>query len=203
MQMLARMRARGGGVWDAEVSGKLSVVERQFSRMTKLVNNLLEVSRLTAGKRPVVLEDVDLAMVAREIVERFSAEGELCGSQVSLQAPQPVRGRWDRERIDQIFTNLVSNALRYGLGQPIEVVVGYHGDNASIVVADHGIGIPADEQNSIFDRFERGRTTRQVGGLGIGLWIVREAVDSLVGTVRVVSAVGAGATFTVLLPLKI
>jgi signal transduction histidine kinase len=203
MQMLARMRAREGGIWDSEVSGKLSAVERQFRRMTKLVNNLLEVSRLTDGKRPVVLEEVDLVTVAREVVERFSAEGELCGSQVSLHAPQPVCGRWDPERIDQILTNLVSNALRYGLGHPIEVVVGYHGDTASIVVADHGIGIPADEQDSIFDRFERGRTTREAGGLGIGLWIVREAVDSLAGKVSVVSTVGAGATFTVLLPLKI
>ena len=200
LQKLARRRSHGAPALDPDLERSLALVERQLGRMTKLVNDLLDVSRFGAGMAPLALAEVDLAEVARDVLERFSAESEACGSALSLSAPGPVPGRWDRERLDQVVTNLVSNALRYGRGQPIAVTVAGDGQTASLVVADHGIGIPAEEQARIFGRFERGSATRQVGGLGIGLWIVREAVRLLGGDVGVESRVGEGACFTVRLP---
>jgi signal transduction histidine kinase len=109
-------------------------------------------------------------------------------------------GRWDRLRLDQIVSNLVENAIRYGAGRPIDVVV--EGDEASarLVVADRGIGIAPDDQRRIFERFERAVSPHQGGGLGLGLWIVRQIVEALGGTIGVASRPSAGATFTVVLP---
>ncbi len=110
-------------------------------------------------------------------------------------------GPWDRLRLEQVAGNLLSNAIKYGPGQPVEVRVHRDGRRGILAVADRGIGVAPEEQQRIFDRFERAVTARHFGGLGLGLWIAREIVTRLGGSVRVESQPGQGATFTVELPL--
>src|SRR5262249_36278250 len=111
-----------------------------------------------------------------------------------------VVGRWDRLRIDQIVTNLVSNAVKYGDGKPIAISVRAVGARAELVVRDHGVGIHAKDHARIFGRFERAVSGRSAGGLGLGLWITREFVLALGGSVGFTSEPGKGSTFVGDLP---
>jgi signal transduction histidine kinase len=111
-------------------------------------------------------------------------------------------GRWDRLRLDQVVTNLVSNAVKYGEGRPIEIVVVAQDGRARLEVTDHGIGIAAHHQERVFERFERAVTDRRYAGFGLGLWITSRIVDEFGGTMSLRSELGAGSTFIVELPMK-
>jgi signal transduction histidine kinase len=174
---------------------------RQVVRFTALVNTLLDVSRLNEARLQMELELVDLSAVVREVVARFATETEISRSQIRVDAAQSVCGRWDRLRVEQVVTNLVGNALKYGEGKPVTVRVEADAGTARLVVVDEGIGIAPAEQRRIFERFERGHAARGYGGFGLGLWIVREIIAALGGRIGVESALGAGATFRVELPI--
>ncbi|WP_304984715.1 MULTISPECIES: HAMP domain-containing sensor histidine kinase [unclassified Corallococcus] len=182
------------------VADALDVVQRQVRRLSGLVDNLLDVSRITAGRLRLELEELDLASVAAEILYRFSAAAAQAGTELGLEAPVPVVGRWDRLRLEQVVTNLVSNALKYGAGRPVIVSVEAQGSLARLTVKDHGIGIAPDDLARIFERFERAVSDRHYGGLGLGLYITRQIVEAFGGTVRAVSTPGEGATFLLELP---
>ena len=146
---------------------------------------------------------MDLAALTRDTVGRMSEALARAGSEVKLLADATVPGKWDRVRLEQVVGNLLSNAAKYGRGQPVEVRVEQGLDGrARLVVKDHGIGIAPEDQARIFERFERAVSVRHYGGFGIGLWIVREIVQALGGTIEVESALGKGATFTVTLPRR-
>jgi signal transduction histidine kinase len=118
-----------------------------------------------------------------------------------LEAPAPVEGAWDEFRIEQVLTNLLTNAMRYGAGKPIDVTVAQVGGDAHIGVRDHGIGIAPDDHERIFGQFERTESSRkQAPGLGLGLYIAQQIVQAHGGRIRVDSAPGQGACFTVVLP---
>ena len=102
-----------------------------------------------------------------------------------VDAPVPVKGTWDRARIEQVISNLLSNAIKFGNGRPIEICVYQDGPRARLEVADHGIGIPSGVQETIFEPFARAAPSRQYGGLGLGLYIAREIVEALGGSIRV------------------
>ena len=123
---------------------------------------------------------------------------------MTLRADSPPCGRWDRLRLEQVFGNLLSNAIKYGGGHPIEVAVSRNGNGhtAKLEVTDHGIGISAEDQARLFNRFERAVSIESFGGLGLGLYITRQIVTAHGGTIRVESQPGAGATFVVELPLE-
>ncbi|RKH65677.1 GAF domain-containing protein [Corallococcus aberystwythensis] len=182
------------------VAEALDVVQRQVRRLSGLVDNLLDVSRITAGRLRLEMEELDLASVAAEILYRFSAAAAQAGTELGLEAPVPVVGRWDRLRLEQVVTNLVSNALKYGAGQPVVVGVEAHGSLARLTVRDHGIGIAPDDLARIFERFERAVSDRHYGGLGLGLYITRQIVEAFGGKVSAVSTPGEGATFILELP---
>lgn len=170
---------------------------RHVDRLSSLVNTLLDASRMVSGRVPLTLERVDLAGVAADVVAR---SGRNAGELV-LRADGPVVGDWDPVRIERIVENLVSNALKFGRGAPVEVEVSREGGDARLVVTDRGIGIPDDALARIFEKFERAVSIRNFGGFGLGLWIVRRNVEAHGGTIRVESALGAGSRFTVLLPI--
>lgn len=173
----------------------------QTERLGKLIEDLLDVSRLSAGRLVLELHDVTLGALVREIVERMHDELERAHVEVTLEIDDTLYGHWDRARIDQIVTNLIGNAVKYGKGAPLTIRVVRDGAMAALVVADRGIGIAAADQPRIFERFERAVSSRKFGGLGLGLWIASELVKAHRGTIEVASEPGAGATFTVRLPI--
>lgn len=202
LQVQAR---RAGGLARARpeaLDRALQTLARQQRRLSRLVDALLDVTRLAAGKLHLELEPVDLTLVARDVLELFAGEATAAGVAVTLHAPGPVIGRWDRGRLEQVVANLLSNALKYGAGRPVDVTIEADARRARLSVRDRGIGMDPGTQGQIFQRFKRGVSARHYGGLGLGLFISRQIVEALGGAVHVASAPGAGATFTVELPLR-
>ncbi len=184
---------------DELVGRKLSSMDAQLGRLDALVKTLLDVSRIVDGRIEMDREEFDLAKLAGEAIERFAYAAERSGTELRLRA-RAVVGRWDRNRLDQVLTNLIDNAIKYAPGQPVEVSVDEHDGRAQLVVRDHGIGISPESQARIFERFERAAEARSFGGLGLGLWIARQMVEAHGGSISVASSPGAGSTFTVTLP---
>jgi PAS domain S-box-containing protein len=182
------------------IAPRLATAERQVERLTDLINNLLDISRITAGRLDLDLEPVDLSSVVRDAASRFREELARAGCSIRIEADGPCVGQWDRLRLEQVVTNLLSNAVKYGAGSPIELEVSGDETSARFSIRDRGIGIPPEHQARIFDRFERAVSDRHYGGLGLGLWIVHQIVDSLGGTISVESEAGKGTIFTVSLP---
>ncbi len=179
---------------------RLDRIQTQSTRLAGLVDQLLDVSRMSAGKLVLDLEPIDLAELAAEVALRFAEEAGRVGTTLTLRAPHPVPVVVDRQRMDQVLTNLLSNALKYAPGSPVELQVDCV-SGPRIRVQDAGPGIPPAEQDRIFERFERGLRTQGHPGMGFGLWIVREIVQAHQGRVWVQSPPGGGATFEVsLLP---
>ena len=158
------------------------------------------MSRIEQGKLELHLENFDLSDAAREVAERLSDEAAREGCELHISS-QPVTGRWDRLRIEQVITNLLSNSIKYGSRKPITLCVEPRDEDlATITVQDEGIGIEPDKVKCIFNRFERAVPTRHYGGLGLGLYIVRQIVQEHGGQVEVESRPGAGARFVITLP---
>ena len=192
---------RRGADADAQRPVRLERILRQTERMARLVDSLLDVSRITAGRLKLELEEgVDLAELVREAVERLREQLDSARSQVDLRVEGDTRGRWDRLRLEQVVGNLLSNAVKYGAGAPIEIAVRGDGERVRLTVRDHGIGVPPEDRRRIFERFERLVSNREYSGFGLGLWIVREIVEALGGTIDVDSRPGDGAAFTADLP---
>ncbi|MDI1449804.1 ATP-binding protein [Polyangium sp. 6x1] len=183
------------------VKSVLDVAKRQLRRLTDLTTDLLDATRIQAGKLSVVREEVDLVEVVRDVCQRFAPHAARVRSPLLVDAPPAVVGFWDRLRIEQVIDNLLSNALKYGPGKPIQIEIGLVDASAVLTVRDQGIGIRAEDHERIFGRFERAVSERSYGGLGLGLHIVRAIVQTLGGTVCVHSELGEGASFTVTLPL--
>ncbi len=194
-----------GPASEERIVRKLTTIRRQIVRLEQLVEALLDVSRLMEGRLHLSPEEVDLGALATETVESLVETAAHAGSPLNLHCAAGVVGRWDRLRIGQVITNLVSNAIKFGRGHPIDVEVDVDTDNnggraARLRVRDAGIGIPPEQRKRIFDRFERAPAERHYPGLGLGLWIAKQIVDASSGTITVDSEVGVGSTFTVRLP---
>jgi signal transduction histidine kinase len=153
---------------------------KQVARLARLVEDLLDVSRLSRGRLTLSLEEVDLASLVEDVVERLSVELQRAGCVVEVIVKPGVVGHWDRLRIEQIVFNLLTNAIKYGAGKPIAIRVASAGGSALLSVRDLGIGIAPADQARVFERFERAVSVR----------------------IRVVSTLGEGATFIVEVPLQ-
>lgn len=183
-----------------ELRQKLAVAERQVDRMSRLIDEFLDVSRITGGRLRLEREETDLAAIVRDVVERLAAHAARARCTVELVAPRALQGTWDRLRLDQVVTNLLTNAFKFGAGKPIEITLEDAGPLARLTVTDHGIGIAPDDIERIFRRFEQAVSTRTYAGLGLGLYIVHGIVEAHGGTIRVESEPNVGSTFTVELP---
>ncbi len=149
----------------------------------------------------IELEELDFANLCRELIDQLSEEASRRGSRVDVRIEGPAVGLWDRRRMEQVVGNLLTNAIKYGEGRPIEVELHSEGKQAVLRVRDHGIGISPGDTRRIFERFERAVSDRNFGGLGLGLWIANEIVQASGGTLEVESALGQGSTFTLRMPL--
>ncbi|MDQ3364735.1 MAG: ATP-binding protein [Myxococcota bacterium] len=175
-------------------------LKSQSERLSRLVEDLLDVSRISAGRLELDREELDLGALVTDCAERMREDFERARAPLDVQVAE-VRGWWDKARVEQILTNLFGNAAKYGKGTPVEVRLERHPSGAKLVVTDQGIGIAVADQPRIFQRFERAVSARNFGGLGLGLWITTQLVEAHGGTINVESAPGAGATFTVVLPI--
>jgi signal transduction histidine kinase len=180
---------------------QLTTIKRQVERLSALVVEMLDISRITSGGLDLVRGPVDLRDVVREVIDRFDLEIQRRQVAVRVDAPEPVRGFWDAARVDRVITNLMANALKYGAGRPVEVSVRAEGSWALVVIRDHGVGIPDEEQTKIFGPFARAVAARHHVGLGLGLWISEQIVQASGGRIKVDSRPEEGSTFTVELPL--
>jgi signal transduction histidine kinase len=176
----------------------LKRAEGQLKRLARLVDNLLDVSRISAGRLSLHLETLDLSAIVCEIAEELRAASPR--QIVEVQAASPVMGRWDRLRIEQVVTNLLGNAMKFGEGKPIHVALTSASEVARLTIRDEGIGISPGDQARIFDRFEQAVSCKAHGGLGLGLFIVKQIVLAHGGHIEVQSAPGEGSVFTVALP---
>ncbi|WP_161668830.1 PAS domain S-box protein [Kallotenue papyrolyticum] len=200
-QSLLRLLARQADAVPRErLTSKLQLIDQQAQRLTQLSNDLLDVARIRLGRIELRFESVDLVALAQEVLARFEEQAQLTGSAITLHAPSALPLVTDRGRVEQILTNLLSNALKYGAGRPIEVVLSATATQVELQVRDHGIGIAPEHLERIFVRFERVVSARHYSGLGLGLYITRQLVEALGGQIRVSSAVNIGSTFTVSLP---
>ncbi len=175
--------------------------ERQLQSLIRLIEDMLDVSRIRTGKLSIRPRHFDLAQLVRQVVEGFAQQVVNAEYEISLSAPEPIFGSWDEFRIEQVLANLLTNALRYGQKKPIEVRVHPVPEGARIDVRDHGIGISPEYQRRIFQQFERGVGAEAVAGLGLGLYISEQIVKAHRGRIEVQSAPGEGSLFSVYLPL--
>jgi signal transduction histidine kinase len=182
---------------------RLNVIGRQSERLARLIDELLDISRIVGGRLRLELEPVDLSELVRDLADRFQTAGGngKPAVRIDLDVAASVFGNWDRLRVEQVVANLLSNAVKYGSSRPILLRMRSDGSVATLSVMDRGIGIAEADQERIFARFERAASATQYGGLGLGLFITRQIVEALGGGVRVESELGRGSTFTVELPL--
>lgn len=176
--------------------------ERQIRSMVRLLDDMLDVSRMRTGKLAMVPAPFDLAASAREAVAAIEEQASSAGVTISLDAPQHLPVVGDEFRVEQVITNLLTNALRYGQGKPVAVKVGTRDDAAFVSVRDQGLGIAPADQERIFEQFERTEGTAQVPGLGLGLFIARQIAQAHKGRLEVRSQVGEGSEFILTLPLR-
>ncbi len=177
-------------------------VEKSTRRMAALADRLLNDVRLRdAGPLALARTPTDLGEVAHHAAQQFAEALARAGCTVTIEAPQPVIGAWDAQRLEQVVNNLISNAVKFAAGKAVRITVEPRGEHARLVVADEGIGIEPARLSQIFERFERAVSTEHYGGFGLGLYIARQIVEAHGGTITVESKPGHGATFTVELPL--
>ncbi len=200
-QRLQRLVREPEKMTPEKLSDSSKAIMNQIKRLTRLIDDLLDISRITAGKLDINKEKFDLTALTKEVVQHF--EGTSSNSRISLEYVSSVEGLFDRNRMEQIITNLISNAIKYGNGKPIEVSVSASDGKANLVVKDYGIGIEKKDHLKIFERFERLVSNREISGLGLGLWIVHRIVTQLEGEINVSSeGTGKGSIFTVSIPLE-
>lgn len=176
------------------------VALRQIDRLVGLVEDLLDVSRIGAGKLAYVFTEVDVSKLIEDMIERYQEQLRAAGCRINLNRTPGLRIRGDQKRLEQVVLNLLSNAAKFGRGQPIEVGTESHVGFVRIWVEDRGCGIPPEFQQKVFERFERVESESNISGLGLGLYISREIVRAHDGKIWVESQPGRGARFIVDLP---
>lgn len=174
---------------------------RQIDRLNRLVDDMLDISRIRTGKLSLKKEECDLGEILKDIVNRTKEQFLASGSgEPIVMNDSEARGEWDPLRIDQVMTNIITNAIRYGQGRPITIEVKNFQEIVRISVKDQGLGIAKSDQKKIFQRYERGLIAREVSGLGLGLFIFQQIVEAHGGSIWVESEVNQGSTFFVDLP---
>lgn len=200
LQLLERFVATASSAIDQRILKMSKGALNSVKSISNLIDDLLDVTRIRAGKLTLSKEDVDLKILLEKIVNEMQPEAQRASTQIILLASESVHGEWDLARIVQIVRNLITNAIKYGKGSPVVVSLKYDGNEARITVKDGGIGISKELQALIFERFQRAASGNKITGLGLGLYIVRQIVEAHGGSVQVESEPNKGSLFTVKLP---
>ena len=202
MHVQSLQRARRAAAVPVNLDERLDKAARAGRRMDKLLAQMLDVSRITSGRLRLELEPLELRGLVEEVTRHFAEQVQRVGSSLHVTARTRAFGLWDRLRMEQAFTNLLANAVKYGEGKPIDVELREEEGHAVVLVTDRGIGIDPSQQKVIFERFERAVGTREFGGFGLGLWITRQLAEASGGRIEVESTLGQGSTFILRLPIQ-
>lgn len=181
-------------LWQLEKSGK------NIDRINRLVDDMLDISRMATSRLTLQKEKFDLNQLVGEVIERLRPVMEQASCEVIFDDSAHIFGEWDRFRIEQVITNLLSNAAKYAPGKPISIKVVKEPTRVSLRVADQGKGIAPEDHERIFKRFERAESAKDTRGLGLGLYITSEIIHMHGGEVKVLSRPNEGAEFVVILP---
>ncbi len=185
---------------EARLQAMVEQDERQIRSLIRLIDDMLDVSRIRTGKLSIRPAPLDMTALVGNVVQSFAPQLAAHGCAVSFEPVGPLPGVWDEFRIEQVLANLLTNAMRYGAGQPVEVSARAQGDEVWLEVQDHGIGISDHNLERIFCQFERGEGSEGSAGLGLGLFIAEQIVRAHGGRIEVHSREGEGARFCVVLP---
>lgn len=186
----------------AQISKIIQSSDKQISRLARLIEDLLDVSRIQAGKLNLNKEKFNLGQMIDEVVKHYADQLKDILSEINLKVDPSIEGYLDRVRIEQVLINFLTNAGKYAPGKPVTIHLTRQDGQAKLIVKDQGPGISAHDQARIFDRFERVRAKDNIGGLGLGLYISKQIVDAHGGDISVESEPGHGASFIVTLPLN-
>jgi PAS domain S-box-containing protein len=185
-----------------QVKASVNRAKDQTDRMRRLVDRLLDVSQLANGRLALELAPNDLGRLVKEVAERFSEDASQAKCELRLSVASGITTQLDKFRVDEAIGNVISNAIKYGAGKPVEVELKVDDGKATLVVEDRGIGIPVEDLLRIFGRFERTTISRNYGGLGLGLYIAKQVIEQHEGSIRAESRSGGGARIVIELPLK-
>lgn len=174
----------------------------QIQSMVRLIDDMLDISHIRSNRLSIRPRQLELSALLTRVVDQLAKQAAAAGSSITLHAEQPVTGFWDEYRIEQVVGNLLTNALRYGMGKPVVINLTPLPEGVRLVVRDQGMGISPGDHQRIFEQFERAGDNAGSGGLGLGLYIARQLVEAHGGTIGVQSRQGEGAAFTVTLPLS-
>lgn len=188
------------GIDETRMAKMIESSIEQTRRLTGLIDTMLDVAKIAAGKLQLKLELVELTAFVRKVINGFSEDLKGARCEAIIHGETPVWGTFDRIRIEQVITNLMNNAMKYAPGKPIEFTISSTRDRALISVRDFGMGIEKEFMKNIFSQFERANAAQKIKGNGLGLWISKKIVEAHHGTITVTSEVGKGSTFTVELP---
>lgn len=192
---------RSGGEESQRFLQMINACSKQVDRLTDMIDTLLDVTRIQSGRVEYSFQEFSVAELVDDVLGRFSGQLEQARSFVVAEVA-PLRVHWDRFRMEQVLANLIGNAIKYAPGKQIQIKAERVGENAILSVKDSGPGIPKEQQERIFDRFERACDSQGVTGLGLGLYIVKQIILGHDGTIRLESEPGNGANFVAELPFR-
>ncbi len=197
------IRKKNSAVFEpANVEKRISLAIRQLEKMQKLIEEMLDSSRISLGKFEIQREPIDLRHMVKELIERYEEQFRARNISVlaDLGAEKVIEYEGDEYRLEQVFSNLLNNAIKYGDGGPIEIQFLCADHQILFSVKDHGAGIAEENLPKVFERYERLVSSNNISGLGLGLYISKNIVEAHGGEISVESVVGEGSTFTVKLP---
>ncbi|WP_225410252.1 sensor histidine kinase [Stigmatella hybrida] len=188
---------------DQKIALKLGHALRSTGRLSSLVETLLDVSRISTGRLTLHPERFELTAAVKELTERLREAAATAQCQILIQEDAPIEGTWDRLRIEQVVTNLLSNSFKYAAECKVEISMTQEGTEAVLILTDSGPGLPEKDIPRLFNRFERAVPMSHYGGLGLGLYVCRQIVTAHGGTISADNAPSGGARFTIRLPTEV
>lgn len=180
----------------------VSQIDKQANRLTNLIEDMLDVSRISLGRLSLDKRPTSLNSLVEETLESLNDLITQSGNQIICKIEPDINANIDRFRIEQVLTNLLTNAIKYGEGKPVTIALTKQANEVSLSVRDQGMGIAKENQERIFARFERAVAAKNISGIGLGLYISQQIVQAHNGTIIVQSAPNEGACFIVNIPAE-